>query len=247
MAFTRLAAHAPSIFEVIRDDGSKLLRNLQHSLSQARDDASKFFVVEALIRLDDPSHPRHLAIYKSHCGDPTTWGLIPNDPATTFSNSITEVGIKRRPLLPIQNILGSERRQCPTCFKTLDEPIADGGGCQVDVYGDYAIRCTRSLAERTELWHDPLVRQFHSLTKMAGVPCAMKVCDFIIDSQARPDHVLFSTDNSQVDTMICVRTADTTGLKKCISAAARAGAAPDTSEMLKNRKWLVRRTSSLYH
>ena len=73
---------------------------------------------------------------------------------------------------------------------------------------------------------------------MAGAPCAMEVCDLIIDSQAHPDLVLFSTDNSQVDTMTDVRTADTTGLKECNSAAARAGAAADTSDMLKNRKWL---------
>ena len=49
MALTRLAAHAPSIFEVLRDDGSKALRHLQHPLSQARDGASKLFVVGALI------------------------------------------------------------------------------------------------------------------------------------------------------------------------------------------------------
>ena len=61
------------------------------------------------------------------------------------------------------------------------------------VYGDYEIWYTRGLDERTELWHNLLVRQFHCLTKIAGVPCAMEVCDLIIDPQARPDLALFST------------------------------------------------------
>ena len=45
---------------------------------------------------------------------------------------------------------------------------------------------------------------------MAGVPCAMEFRDFIIDSEARPDLVLFSTDKFQVDSMTDVRTADKT-------------------------------------
>ena len=89
-----------------------------------------------------------------------------------------------------------------------------------------------------ELWHYPMARQFHCLTKMAGVLCAMEVRGLIIDSEARPDLVLFIAGSSQVGSMTDVRTADMTGLKGRFSAAARAGVAEVMSEMLKNKKWL---------
>ena len=101
------------------------------------------------------------------------------------------MGIKRRPRLPIQNGLGGGRRQRQTRLKTFDEPIANGGGFQVDVPGDCAVRCTRCFVERTKLRHDPLVRQLHCLTKMAGVPCAIKIRDPVAVSEARPDLALF--------------------------------------------------------
>ena len=44
----------------------------------------------------------------------------------------------------------------------------------------------------------------------------MKVRDLIIDTEARPNFALFSTENSQVDTMADVRTADwPQGLNHC--------------------------------
>ena len=238
LALTRLAADAPSVYEVLRDDGSKPLRHLQHALSTVHDDAAHIRIVESIIRQDDYRHPRHLALHNSLCGDPTTWGLVPNDPATTFSNRVTEVAIRRRLLLPLQPNTGSERRQCLSCLHFSDEVIAHGGASQVDVYGDHAIRCHRGLKERTSRWHDPLVRQFYSLARMVSAPCAMEVRDLIPESNARPDLVLYSIDNAAPDVLTDVRTSDVTGLKECISAAGTAGTAADKAELDKNSKWL---------
>ena len=65
-----------------------------------------------------------------------------------------------------------------------------------------------------------------------------QIYPLIIDSEACPDLALCSTDNTQVDTVTGVRTADTTSPKEGTSAAARAGAAADTPGMPKNKKWL---------
>ena len=238
MALKRLAGAAPSVYEILRDDGAKPLRHLQHAIASASDDAAHLRVIESIIKIDDVRHPRHLALHNSQCGDASTWGLVPNDPATTFTNKVTEVAIRRRLLLPIITPLESERRQCPTCLCSSEEVIACGGACQIDVYGDHAIRCKKGSKQRTKFWHDPLVRQFYSLAKMVSLPCGIEVQDMITGSDARPDCVVFRSPDHDKDTLTDVRTADVTGLEECVAAANRPGAAADMSANIKNRKWL---------
>jgi hypothetical protein len=70
----------------LQRDQSQPLRHLQHSLATISDDARRQFAVVAIAEIDNASHPRHMAVHLSHCGDPTTLSLVPKDTQTTFPN-----------------------------------------------------------------------------------------------------------------------------------------------------------------
>ena len=99
-------------------DRDKPLRHLQHSLATIVDDANHLRTTKAIAASDNPRHPRHMATHHSHCGDPTTLSLVPNNPETTFSNADFVTALRRRLLVqllqqPVER--PGDNLSCPTC------------------------------------------------------------------------------------------------------------------------------------
>ena len=147
------------------------MRNLQHSLVTIVDDANHLRTTKAIAASDNPRHPRHMATHHSHCGDPTTLSLVPNNPETTFSNADFVTALRRRLLVqllqqPVER--PGDYLSCPTCGANSNQQYGKTSAPQVDLFGDHAMRCQRGSKLRTR-WHDNIKNVYAMLATMAGL------------------------------------------------------------------------------
>jgi hypothetical protein len=233
-ALVRLTASAPLLRERI-ENAKGPLRHTQHVLASAVDEAEAKRVTEQIMRSDNPDLPRHMELFLSNQGDPSTLGLVPSDPETTFPNDVFGKGFARRLLQSIELTTRSERRQCPSCHVHSDDvPGDDHTVHKVDAFGDHCVLCPKNLSARTTLWHDPLVRFWHRLFKMVGWKCGMEVSNLMLTSGKRPDVVRYMpTSNVLTD----VRTIAAAHTKYCKMAACIPGHGADWGAGEKNDKW----------
>ena len=113
-----------------------------------------------------------MELYHSNCGGAVTFAMAPSGPAATLPNEIFKTGMKRRLLIEITPVTPSERCKCPVFHK---EPTCERGEQgpvrSVDEFCDHIVGCKGVLPVRTKLWHDPLVRVWYMLARMAGLSC----------------------------------------------------------------------------
>ena len=212
-AFVRLSASAPLLREHIKNAKGPL-RHTQHVLASAFDEAEVKRVTELITRSDNPELPRHMELFLSNQGDPSSLGLVPSDPETTFPNDVFEKGFAR-----------SERRQCPSCHaNSVKVPVEERPAHKAGAFGDHCILCPKIMPLRTALWHDPLVRFWHRLFNMAGWHCGMEVQNLMLTSGKRPDLLRYMpTSNVLTD----VRTVAAAHTKYCKMAACIPGYGAD--------------------
>ena len=152
-------------------DHDKPLRHLQHSLATIVDDANHLRATKAIAASDNPRHPRHMATHHSHCGDPTTLSLVPNNPETTFSNADFVTALRRRLLVqllqqPVER--PGDNLSCPTCGANSSQQYGKTSASQVDLFGDHALRCPRGSKLRTR-WHGSIKNVNAMLATMASL------------------------------------------------------------------------------
>ena len=165
---------------------SSTSRHLQHKISERLDQCRQIqlaFDIRARDRAHDPTHPRFMATYLSHCGDADWLTTILTD--ITVPNRLMEIATHRRLLAPLQPTSSLETRRicndhqptpamlplpppitcrCRHCQAPVTaEPPSTPSYPIVDPYGDHALGCRRSLPHRTTSWHDPTPRRlrFH--------------------------------------------------------------------------------------
>ena len=115
-----------------------VINHTQHVLSSIVNEAETRRVISLVSSLDNPDLPRHMEHYKSGCGDPFIYTMVPSDPSTTFSNRSFATGTIRRLLLPISHVNRGERRRCPGCHKeSTCESSRDELSRSVDVWGPH--------------------------------------------------------------------------------------------------------------
>ena len=176
-----------------------------------------------------------MELFLRNQGDPSTLGLVPSDPETTFPNDVFGKGFARRLLQSIELTTRSERRQCPSCHVHSDDvPGDDHTVHKADAFGDHCVLCPKNLSARSTIWHDPLVRFWHRLFKMVGWKCGMEVSNLMLTSGKRPDVVRYMpTSNVLTD----VRTIAAAHTKYCKMAACIPGHGADWGAGEKNDKW----------
>jgi hypothetical protein len=225
-------------------DRNQPLRHLQHSLATIVDDAAHLLATEAISYSDDRSHPRHMAVHLSHCGDPTTMSLVPRDPQTTFSNADFTTALRRRLLVQLQQLpedRAGECLTCPTCGERSDQPYGSTTAPRVDVFGDHALRCSKGSKLRT-VWHDGIKYVYAFLAKMAGVSRVLEPEQMMLFSNDRPDLALH--DRLGFFTVVAdIRTVVPSNDGECPGAAATPGHAAAVGAAAKDSKWVPQATA----
>ena len=220
-------------------DRDKPLRHLQHSLATIVDDANHLRTTKAIAASDNPRHPRHMATHHSHCGDPTTLSLVPNNPETTFSNADFVTALRRRLLVqllqqPVER--PGDNLSCPTCGANSSQQYGKTSASQVDLFGDHALRCPRGSKLRTR-WHDSIKNVYAMLATMAGLNRTLEPEQMMLFSNDRPD-LAVRNDNGHYNVITDVRTAVPSLAGICPGAAATPGHAALLSEVEKDAKWM---------
>jgi hypothetical protein len=217
-------------------DQDQPLRHLQHVLASISEEAAHELVIDEIDVIDDPTHPRHMAVHRSHCGDPTTLALVPTDQATTFSNEQFEAVINRRLLLPIYTNTGRGCLTCLTCGETSDKRYGSSNSPRVDVFGDHALRCHHGSRLRIR-WHDGVVREFVAAAKLAGIDVESEPSNIMLHTNDRPDLGLRDS-HGRFNVIVDVRTAEVTVDGVCQGAALTPGHAAACAATIKDAKWL---------
>ena len=225
----------------LQRDQSQPLRHLQHSLATISDDARHRLAVATIAETDNASHPRHMAVHLSHCGDSTTLSLVPKDTQTTFSNPDFVTALRRRILVPLQK-LPEERAgaclTCPTCGERSDQNYGTTSASRIDVYGDHALRCSKGSKLRIA-WHDSIKYVYAFLAKMVGLRVQVEPENMMFFSNDRPDMSIYDASTMMRCVMILdVRTAVVTVDKVCSGAAAKPGHAAAAAATDKDAKWV---------
>ena len=220
-------------------DHDKPLRHLQHSLATIVDDANHLRTTKAIAASDNPRHPRHMATHHSHCGDPTTLSLVPNNPETTFSNADFVTALRRRLLVqllqqPVER--PGDNLSCPTCGANSSQQYGKTSASQVDLFGDHALRCPRGSKLRTR-WYDCIKNVYAMLATIAGLNRTLEPEQMMLFSNDRPD-LAVRNDNGHYNVITDVRTAVPSLAGICSGAAATPGHAALLSEVEKDAKWM---------
>ena len=111
---------------------------------------------------------------------------------------------------------------------------SEESGRSVDEFGDHTVGCKKMLSLRTRLWHDPLVQVWHSLAKLAGLPCGSEVRNLMLNSGKRPDVVIF---RDLYNILTDVRTIAGADSRYCSTAALTPGHGAAWGAIQKNAAW----------
>ena len=239
-ALKRIMDRSQGALEVITATESGPLRGVQHALSALLDQADCIHLLDIISLSDNPTHPRNKALFLSNQGDSHSWTIVPCDRATQVPNREFQTMVRRRLLLPTEHRDPFVRSwMCPSCQSRSDVAIrrTDPAYPSVDVYGDHALRCLRSMPLRSSLWHDPVVTVVNGLGRKAGFRMQIEAYGSIPDSNKRPDSFAVSPDGA-IELAIDVRTCGVTCPTNCLSAARSPCYAADQGCTLKMRAWV---------
>ena len=239
-ALKRIMDRSKGATEILTEHGDGPLRGIQHALTFYLDQDESIRLLDAISRIDNPSHPRNKALFYSNMGDSHSWTQIPCDQATTVPNREFQTMVQRRLLLH------TERRDptvgswmCPGCHRSNKIPIRNSEPPfpEVDPFGDHALRCLRSMPVRTSLWHDPIVTVLNDIGRRAGFRMQLEAYGSVPDSNKRPDNFAVNPDGT-LQIVIDVRTCSVTSPTNCTRAAQTPCYAADQGTSIKMRDWL---------
>ena len=159
----------------------------------------------------------------SHEGDPFTFSALPTSADLTISTDLFSLVTARRLLLPVTTC-NCEAKRCPICHKSSNE------------LGDHALVCNEdSNPLRRTAWHDEGYRVLHRLFKMAGWESRTEVTGALLNSDKRPDILVYKGDdgaNLFIDWITCAVFAEAP------MASVTPGHAADVGVATKNGDWL---------
>jgi hypothetical protein len=226
--------------EVLTEYESGPLRGIQHALTAHLDREESIRLLDLVSKLDNPTHPRYKALLLSNQGDSHSWTLIPSDRATQVPNREFQTMVQRRLLLPTEcRDPGVRSWICPACHCTSDSGIRNTSPAfpNVDILGDHALRCLRSMPSRASLWHDPLVTVINEIGRRAGFRMQIEAYGSVPDTNKRPDNFAVSPDGF-LQLVIDVRTCLASSPTNCRRAAQTPCFAADQGTDIKRRDWL---------
>ena len=131
-------------------------------------------------------------------------------------------------------IFGGMLMRCPTCLADSESVYSDGTPI-LDCFGDHALHCKDGNAMRTALWHDPIVQQFLSATRLAQVPGTAEPAGAMLTSGKRPDVMVTQPGCRRILTDVI--TCSSTQKRNCCGAATTPGHAADQGQLDKERDW----------
>ena len=146
--------------EILASLASTTSRHLQHKISERLEQCQQIQISSAIRARDlehDPTHPRFMATYLSHCGDAHWLATVLTD--ITVPNRLMEIATHRRLLAPIIPTSSSETRRicsdhqstsaispityycrnCQASFTAAPSPTPSYP--IVDPFGDHALGC----------------------------------------------------------------------------------------------------------
>ena len=240
-AAVRIKSVCPGAIELLSKYRDGSTRSLQHDVTSLLDQGESISLTEAITRLDNPSHPRHRALYYSNRGDSHSWSAIPCDNATIVPNQEYQTMFRRRLLLPTENReAGIDNWMCPMCHVKSDAtlPRSEPHYPEINTHGDHAVRCQKAMSTyRTKLWHDPLVKLIDDIGRKCGLNMKMEAYGSVPETGKRPDNLATSPDGAH-QTIVDVRTCLVTSPTNCMRAAQTPGIAADLGAAEKMRAWI---------